>query len=136
MVAALPLMAAGHRSSQEQRAIRFGKRVSAKVLDPELPDKSFASWFRSLVGPDATVEWEVNDCGEQSGSPDDPQSIPMCAEATAHIAPQTTVVVSICVGTFEKGITDRPTLFWATVEHGGVIRDTTKLSELHELLRK
>jgi hypothetical protein len=122
--------------SQEQQAIRAAKRISVNVLDAGLPDKPFASWFRSVAGPQATIEWEVNDCGEQSGTPDDtPDAIPMCAQATAHIASHKTAVVSICVGTFVEGVSGRPALFWTTVDRDGVVRNAIKLSALPDLLR-
>ena len=120
----------------ERRAIRAGKHASVKVLDPTLPNVQFSTWFRDLVGPKARIVWEVNDCGEQTGSPgDDPEVIPMCAEATAELSGEKKVVVSIAVGTLKKGVFGKPVLFWAIVERDGVMRDARKLSDLEKLLR-
>jgi hypothetical protein len=123
--------------TRERRAIRAGKHASVKVLDPMLPNVQFFTWFRSLVGSKARIVWEVNDCGEQTGSPgDDPDVIPMCAEATAELPGEKKVVVSIAVGTLRKGVFGKPALFWAIVEQGGVMRDARKLSDLEKLLRR
>ena len=119
----------------ERRAIRAGKHASVKVLDPTLPNVQFSTWFRNLVGSKAKIVWEVNDCGEQTGSPgDDQEDIPMCAEATAELSGEKKVVVSIAVGTLRKGVFGKPVLFWAIVERGGVMRDARKLSDLAKLL--
>ena len=92
---ALHISASADRTT-ELRAIRAGKHASVRVLDPTLPNVQFSAWFRKLVGSKARIVWEVNDCGEQTGSPgDDPEVIPMCAEATAELAGEKRVVVSI-----------------------------------------
>ncbi|HEY8831910.1 MAG TPA: hypothetical protein VIM21_05325, partial [Gemmatimonadaceae bacterium] len=70
-----------------------------------------------------------------TGSPGDhPEDIPMCAEATAALAGEKKVVVSIAVGTLKKGVFGKPDLFWAIVERDGAIRDARKLSDLAKLL--
>jgi hypothetical protein len=130
-------LSASPNTPTERRAIRAGKHASVKVLDPTLPNMQFSTWFRNLVGSKARIVWEVNDCGEQTGSPgDDPEAIPMCAEATAELSGEKKVVVSIAVGTFRKGVFGKPVLFWAIVERGGVMRDARKLSDLEKLLRR
>jgi hypothetical protein len=132
-----PQTSASVDGSTERRAIRAGKHASVRVLDPSLPNVQFSRWFRNLVGPKARIVWEVNDCGEQTGSPgDDAQVIPMCAEATAELAGEKKVVVSIAVGTLRKGVFGKPVLFWAIVERDGVMRDARKLSDLEKLLRR
>jgi hypothetical protein len=82
---ALQISASGDVTT-ERRAIRAGKRASARVLDPTLPNVQFSAWFRNHVGSKARIAWEVNDCGEQTGSPGDvPNAIPMCARHRAEI---------------------------------------------------
>jgi hypothetical protein len=130
-------VSASANSTTERRAIRAGKHASVRVLDPTLPNVQFSAWFRNLVGSKARIVWEVNDCGEQTGSPGhDPEVIPMCAEATAELSGEKKVVVSIAVGTFRKGVFGKPVLFWAIVERGGVMREAKKLSDLERLLRE
>ena len=120
---------------RDAAAIRAAQTVSVQQLDAKLPSQPFSSWFRDLVGDETSVDWEVNDCGEQSGSAgDDPESIPMCAQASATIKPGHHVVVSIAVGTFARGVSGVPELFWAEVTRDGATQDTIDLSKLAQLL--
>src|SRR5262245_12106466 len=57
--------------SQEARLLASGKRALLRALDDRMGDRTFESWFRSLLGPNTPARWEVNDCGEATGSPAD-----------------------------------------------------------------
>src|SRR5438309_11974924 len=66
--------------------IAYAKRINVCRLDPRLPRQRFDRWFKEIVGPSAKIEWEVNDCGEQTGSPADKgRDFPFCAQAEATL---------------------------------------------------
>ncbi|MCK5686681.1 hypothetical protein KAJ27_21265 [bacterium] len=63
--------------------------VSVHQFDQELSSMSLVAWISSVAKDSSTVIWEVNDCGEQSGSPADyGEDFPACV----------TVVVSVSSG--------------------------------------
>ncbi|HSM84913.1 MAG TPA: hypothetical protein VLT16_02120 [Candidatus Limnocylindrales bacterium] len=63
------------------------KQTPVSQLDPALPDKPFAAWFADRVKP-AQPQYEVDDCGERSGTPEDRgKSFPLCVVVSANIQP-------------------------------------------------
>jgi hypothetical protein len=94
--------------------IRQVKQISVAQLDPVLPSVSFEKWLGVEAGADAQFHWEVNDCGEQTGTAADRDSdFPMCVEAQADMKDQRAIVVSVVVGTFKKGTFGTPSVFFA-----------------------
>src|SRR5262245_43104896 len=64
----------------EKQAMAKAQSILASELDTKLPSRPFASWFRQLVGPEAGVNWQLNECSEQLNlllAQD--QDIPACA---------------------------------------------------------
>ncbi|MEX2090327.1 MAG: WD40 repeat domain-containing protein, partial [Bacteroidota bacterium] len=53
----------------EDEAVAFAKRLSPSIIDSALPGGQFSDWLASIIGDSATVQWELNDCGEQTGDP-------------------------------------------------------------------
>jgi hypothetical protein len=109
---ALALFAAnahGQSSARDRRLIAYAKKLPASKLDSQLPHQPFVSWFRSVVGASAKIDWEINDCGEQTGNPNDPNSInpPLCAQSHAHLSDGRNVYVLIHVGSHRAGIKGR-----------------------------
>ena len=45
--------------------------------------------------PDAKFHWEVNDCGEQSGSPGETGPIPLCVEVDVSLKDGREIVIFI-----------------------------------------
>jgi hypothetical protein len=41
------------------------------TIEAKMPRVTFEAWLRDLVGDKPAITWEVNDCGEQTGSPAD-----------------------------------------------------------------
>lgn len=112
---------------------------SGSSLDRSLRAKqSFSVWFADLIGKTTKVLWEVNDCGEATGSVADVgRDFPVCAEARAVLSQKREVVVSVAVGTMRKGILGSPALYQVIlVEENGLIRDAKTLSGLARLLQK
>jgi hypothetical protein len=125
--------------SLEQRAIGAAKQVSAKELDRQLPEQSFEKWFQEFVGANVNVTWEANDCGEQSGDPaTTPADPPLCAQASALVGDEDGVTVMIAVGTYKKGISGKPAVFYAAVDRpaDGVSVPVKALHELAEARKK
>ncbi len=122
----------------EKQAIDTAKHVSAKSLDPQLPDQPFENWFQSTVGAGANVVWESNDCGEQTGDPKtNPKDFPICGQASALLDNGENVTVMIAVGTLKKGITGAPAVFYAVVSTGeGVSKDVKALHELPAAMKE
>lgn len=121
------------KKSLEQRAIAAARLVSVKSLDPALPDVPLEKWFQGVVGVDAKTWWEANDCGEQTGDPKTtPADPPLCAQVSAMIGDEGVgATVMVAVGTYKKGISGKPAVFYAGADAGEDVSAPVK--ELHEL---
>ncbi len=71
------------------------KQVSVHKLDESLPDTGFDSWLQKESGAEARYHWEVNDCGEQSGTPGDNAPVPTCVEVDARLKDGREIVIMI-----------------------------------------
>ena len=71
------------------------KQVSVHHLDDALPDVGLERWLQKQSGADAQYHWEVNDCGEQSGTPENEASAPTCVEADSSLKDGRQIVVFI-----------------------------------------
>src|SRR5687768_10830435 len=92
------------RKITDQTAIRYARSFAVSKLEKGLPGQRFDLWLRKLAGKRSRISWEVNDCGEQTGSPADRgRDVPMCVEATA-VSFDLHIGVSLGVGTFRRGI--------------------------------
>ncbi|MCG8588336.1 MAG: hypothetical protein MJE66_03520 [Proteobacteria bacterium] len=83
------------------------RALPARELAPELPATPLGEWLRATAAP-ARVEWETNDCGEQSGDGRVPQVVPICAEAGWRTARDVRVGFVVMLGPEAAG---EPTLF-------------------------
>ncbi len=130
---ALPVPAA----AQDDVAISAARRTSAKALDRALPAVPFEEWLRSLAGREARIDWEVNDCGEATGTPADAErDLPLCAEASVAVAGRGMVHVRVAVGTVRRGVLAGRGLYgiWAEPS-GGRVESFTRLRYLARWLR-
>jgi hypothetical protein len=92
------------RKVTDQAAVRYARSFPVSKLERGLPSQRFDLWLRKLAGKRARISWEVNDCGEQTGSPADRgRDVPMCVEATA-LSFDLHISVSLGIGTFRRGI--------------------------------
>src|SRR5215813_10329249 len=122
--------------SFEKQALSLVRAMPASALDAELPGRSFASWFEQLTGPKAGVIWQLTECGGQIAAPDQTgQDLPACAEVNANLPDGRKVFVMISVGTFKKGLTGKPVLFRAVIEHNEQFILARRLSDLPKMLR-
>ena len=112
----LMAMAAAGQTPRDRKLIAYTKAIPVSQLDPKLPAVPFERWLTKQAGAGAQIAWEVNDCGEQTGSPEDSQNdFPVCVEASATLADKRVIVVSIAVGTYQRGISGKPATWWITV---------------------
>jgi len=121
----------------EQVAIQRAKKALVSSLDHSLPKVSL-EFFLNYEAGGAPIQWEVNDCGEQTGNPstDRGSDSPMCVEAD-FAKNQTAVTVLVSVGTFQKGLTGDPALFSVTVNGpDGRSRSLRRLGELPKELHR
>jgi hypothetical protein len=93
---------------EESLAVAAASRASVHSIDSTLSDIRFDRWFRDLVGTDARISWDANDCGEGTGSPADSENqIPLCAEARAEWN-YGSAFIWLMVGTGKRGIDVNP----------------------------
>jgi hypothetical protein len=113
-------------------AIDLLGQYRASRLDSVLPRIPFLTWFKSVVRASAKIEWEINDCGEQSGAPavDTQRDFPTCLEVTATLADGRKAGVAVVVGTVQKGLTGLPQVRSVYLEANGEIHHLKRLSEL------
>jgi TonB family protein len=115
----------------EKQAVIGAQTVLASDLDADLPSRTFEDWFREVVGAEAGVTWQLNECGED---PDiliaQGRDLPACAEVDALLPDNRKVMVMIQVGTFKKGITGRPEFFHAAIELRGELYQVDRLHQL------
>jgi hypothetical protein len=128
MLGALPTVA---QITQED-AIDLLEQYPAAKLDSLLPKTAFLSWFKSAVGADAKITWEINDCGEQAGAPaiDQGRDFPVCFEISALLPDRRVVGVAIAVGTEKKGLTGTPSVYNVYIDTG---RGTLHLKRLRDI---
>lgn len=141
MFVAVTLLAAsvhGQSPARDRRLIAYAENVSASKLDSQLPDRRFIFWFRSVVGTGAKIDWEINDCGEQTGNPNNGSSInpPLFAQAHADMGDGRNVYVLILVGTHKAGIKGRPTVWSLSVDDHGTDKSPAKLRGIMAALCK
>lgn len=99
----------------EKRTVEAVQHLSARAIDSTLTDTRFDRWFRQAVGANAWVSWEMNDCGEQTGSPaDSARDFPTCVQAMAEWDDGRKALVWIAVGTVKRGVFAPPELIWAS----------------------
>lgn len=117
----------------ERQAVANVQRVPASDLDGSLPPRPFGEWLRQVVGPQAGMNWQLNECGEEpSILIAQGRAIPACAEINALLPDGRKVMVMIEVGSFKKGIADNPSFYQAMVEQEGELYPIRRLRDLPE----
>ena len=128
---------AAPRPTQEQRAIAVARRTLVSKLDRKLPRQPLEQWLRRLVGPTARIEWSVDDCGEQSGTPADRgRDFPLCVAVDATLPDGRVVMISVQVGTFKTGVSGAPTERMLFLKRNGKHEDVRHLSDFPARLRE
>jgi TonB family protein len=121
--------------SFEKQALSSAQETPASNLDAGLPVSPFASWFGQIIGPKAGVVWQLTECGEQIAAPGKiGQDLPACAEVNAVLPDGRKVFVAISIGTFKKGLAEKPAFFRAVIEKNEQFYQVLRLSDLPEML--
>jgi protein TonB len=122
--------------SFEKQALSSAQETPAFNLDSGLPVRPFASWFGQIVGPKAGVVWQLTECGAEIAAPGQMgQDLPACAEVNAILPDGRKVFVAISIGTFKKGLAEKPVFFRAVIENNEQFYQVLRLSDLPEMLR-
>ncbi len=131
------MFTAGLLSAQntEQRAVEFVRSLDVVRLDSTQSHMQFGDWLLHYAGPKASLTWEVNDCGAQTGNPADSSvEIPMCIEADVKLTDGRTVRVMVSAGTFKAGISATPGVAGIWIEQNGTYTDIRTLGVLADVL--
>jgi len=130
---------ASHRGQfSEDAAISLVKRTTASQLDKDLPQRSFGGWLSDTF-KDWAFNWEMNDCGEQTGDPktDAKRDLPSCVQVDIMQPPQDAggkatrgFHVIFQVGTEKKGLLAVPKFRSATHQEDNDVETLTSLSEV------
>jgi hypothetical protein len=105
-------LAAGTAPSQGN-VLAYGKRLNVNRIDSHLASERYQAWLGRTLGPDATITWSSDDCGE-GGS--DTEDVPLCVTAEAQLRPRGRVIISIAVGSAKAGLGGKPALFFGMIE--------------------
>ncbi len=125
----------------EDEAVAAVQRMPASELEDTLPSQPFESWLSETAGDGADIQWELNDCGEQTGDPDIDAGrvIPVCVSAYVALADGREFSVSILAGTWPGTWEDwletpfvLHGLYWFL---GDRFKPIERLSDLPELIR-
>ncbi|MEW6213267.1 MAG: hypothetical protein AB1631_33530 [Acidobacteriota bacterium] len=136
LVFMMSAMASAQKKSGEKRTIAYAKQALVSRLDPILPDQHLAEWLSQTVGPEAKIVWEVNDCGEQTGSRvQRGRDYPICVEARSELSGGRSIIIMIAVGTFNKGIWGQPAVKDCFIENKGQYQTIAHLSDLPKMLK-
>ncbi len=123
-------------ADQQRAAIARGKNVLVSTFDRNLPKVTLAAFLRSVAeGP---IEWETNDCGEQTGNPavDRGREFPICVEAMCKLRDGRKANVSVAVGTTGKGLSGKPELAYVLIQDKDGAARNARLSDLAVSSRK
>ncbi len=128
----MTLAAAAQRPMPEQSAVDKLQRIPASTLEQGLPREPFLNWLNRALGPSGKVNWEVTDCGEQSGDPalDRGRDFPVCVDAVASLPSGHTVIVSVVVGSSQKGTRVIPLLHAVSIGTNGAFDAIGRLRDL------
>jgi len=87
-----------NQSVQQTKLIATVKSTPISQLDRALPPVRLDQWLRTEAGADARYQWEVNDCGEQTGSPgQNANEIPTFVEAYAWLKDGREMMIMIAI---------------------------------------
>jgi hypothetical protein len=104
-VAALHAQAPGPLDGAQ--TIDAARRTIAHRLDASLPATRLDDWLRELAGADASIEWNVTNCGEPFADPvERAHEQPVCAQADATLADRRRLSLSLLVGSVGSKLHD------------------------------
>ena len=128
----ISLLVTAQQPARDQRAIELARQIPVSMLEAGLPNQPLVQWLAEAAGAGAKIDWEVNDCGEQTGNPDldRGRDFPLCVESVVKLADGRTASVSVAMGTFQKGISGTPSLWSIALLMGNRYETVRTLREL------
>lgn len=119
-----------------KKIIAYTKNLEVSEIDPHLPKQKLANWLSETLGPGAIIKWEVNDCGEQTGtSADRDRDLPFCAGIDAKLPDGRSVEIAVAVGTEKKGLTRQSGTYVIYITDGGQVHSIGGLHQLPAALK-
>jgi hypothetical protein len=109
------------KPTSEAAAISAAKTAIVGTIEAKMPRVTFEAWLRDLVGDKPAITWEVNDCGEQTGSPvDRGRDTPICVEARVELAVNRQLGLLLAAGSNGRGLsTDPPAFYYGSLKGPG-----------------
>lgn len=122
----------------ESAAIKYAQMISVAKLDSGLAAENFESWLTKTIGKKASVTWELNDCGEQTGDSaiDSRRDLPICLGAYADLPDGRKVGIMILVSTQSTGNLAYHDIYYAYVEAKGVVHSARRLRDIETFLQQ
>jgi hypothetical protein len=116
------------------KAIARVKQTKVQGLDRAINSRqTLERWLITLSGGRSLpTTWEINDCGEASGTAAYAnRDLPMCVEVRTTAGRNKEIVISIVVGTNRTGVMGSPQVAWASCPNtAGSVHFVKTLSEL------
>jgi hypothetical protein len=125
-------------TTTEGALIEAVRSTVAREIDPQLPSVSFEGWLTSVIGSQARVWWEVNDCGEQTGNPalDRGRNFPRCVQARAELTGNRALFVVLSTGPQQQQPGGVPGLHFAVlIPMAGRQVEIRRLTDLASAIR-
>jgi len=121
----------------QTEALRTAKETIVQAIDSTLPAIPLELWLQQQLGPRAQIAWEINDCGEATGSSADfGRDLPFCVEASAQLREGRTLTLAFWAGTAKTGLSSAPiTLYHGTLSSRGAGNTLNALRDLPTLLK-
>lgn len=123
---------AGDTRPPDSTLVARMQNFSVGQIDSTLGTGTFASWLERALGPNATITWEVNDCGEGG----DGRPAPTCVGAEARLQPRGRVYVMMMVGNGSGEMVGDPALWSAEIQLLGPLEEVKRLADLPATVRR
>ncbi|MGB2714274.1 MAG: hypothetical protein WBC51_08865 [Vicinamibacterales bacterium] len=110
----------------------------AHEIDPLLPPTSFEGWLNGLLESQARMQWEINDCGEQTGNPavDRGREFPKCVQVRAELPGRRTLVLALSAGSQQKQPAGAPSYrFGVLIRPDGSRVEVRRLTDLASVIK-
>ncbi|MGH9796233.1 MAG: hypothetical protein ACRD5G_15815 [Candidatus Acidiferrales bacterium] len=120
----------------EERVLTVVKGTPARELDSALPKMRFERWLLDVAGEGAELQWELNDCGEQTGDPavDSQRDLPVCAGVYGQLEGGRGFQILLVISTRKKGVGGKPQVHSIFVQTGRRIAELKRLRDLPKAL--
>lgn len=93
--------------------VAYGKELEVSRIDSRLGSGRYDAWLARTLGPDTTITWDSDACGEGGKGYGD---VPVCVTVEASLRPRGRLVISIEVGSARGGLGGQPVLYSGMIE--------------------